>query len=484
MAQAAKQKKLKALFDASVAKGGLPEFRTNWEQSIGVVADEDTGAMVFNPEKREVDYKDFHIGACMEALIGSRWKKTFEQHWQRASALRFEGVGSAVMPGELSYVSAAIDVIAGLANARALERPSAPEFIWDRFCTVTEIEGEGGFDIIVRSDGGQPAQDLAPGEVLPTVKLKASRVHRNRTLNQGLRTKINKYTVLDDLTGTLYEAVDENANMVLNERERKVADCVLGVSAGTTLATGKDVGVPGLAMPMIRDGLTFFPYQKGIWGANAGATIASPENGRLIQNFANANETDGQGLTDYTFLIRALAILHANRDPFTGLPVKVPLDGMQILVAPRSRPQLDVLLQARNLWQIANGGFNTSGGTATTSDYNFVKEKNLQIAESQVWFNRLVDVGAMKVAANGTVTQQTLTNAAADSYNTAGSIASAVYLGHFKQAVKYAQRQPYSVVQVPLSSVEYAEETVMIQDVRERGQAYWVNPGLVWRAWA
>ena len=88
-------------------------------------------------------------------------------------------------------------------------------------CTVTEIEGEGGFDIIVRSDGGQPGHASCDGQALPTVKLKGSRVHRNRTLNQGLRTKINKYTILGYLTGTLYGAVDENADQVLNERERK-----------------------------------------------------------------------------------------------------------------------------------------------------------------------------------------------------------------------------------------------------------------------
>ena len=92
MAQASKQKKLKALFNASLAAGGLPAFRTNWEQSIGLHTNEDTGTG--STDKREVDYKDFHIGATMEALMGNKWRKTFEQHWQRASAMRFEGVAA------------------------------------------------------------------------------------------------------------------------------------------------------------------------------------------------------------------------------------------------------------------------------------------------------------------------------------------------------------------------------------------------------
>ena len=271
MSQQAKQRKLKALFEASMSAGGLPEFRENWEQSIGVVSD-DAGNLRFDPEKREVDYKDFQIGGVMDAILGPRWRTTFEQFYQRASNMRFEGLGGTIMSGELPYVSAAIDVIAGLANARALEAARAPQYIWDSFCTPTEIVGEGGFDIIVRTDGNQPGKDIADGQPIPTVTVKGSRVHRNRTLNQGLRTKVNKYTILDDLTGTLYQAIEENADQVLVERERKVADCVMGVSAlsgagntfALTVSQGEKIGSDGLAIPVSQDGVTFFPYQKGV----------------------------------------------------------------------------------------------------------------------------------------------------------------------------------------------------------------------------
>jgi hypothetical protein len=499
MAQAAKQRKLKALFDASMAKGGLPEFKKNWEQSIGLhevetrYEREDGSHGIrtqkkFHPDKREVDYREFHIGAICDSLMGEDWRQTFEQHWVRASAARFEGVGNAVMPGEIAYVSAAIDVIAGLANARAMERPAAAEFIWDKVCEPVEIVGEGGYDIIVRSAGMPTAIDLADGQALPTVKLQPMRVHRNRSLNQGLRTKINKYTILDDLTGTLYEAVDENSAAVLLERERKVADCLLGVSSGTTLATAQTIGQVGLAIPISQDGLVWFPWQKGIWNANAGAPagvqISSPQNQQDVRNYGNCNDSDGLGLTDYTMISRALTILAANRDPFTNLPIPAPLDGMTILCPPRSRPQLEVILQGRDIWQVANGGLTNAVGSNTVSPYNFAKEKNLQVVESQVFFNRLVDVGLMLQSATGVISQHTFTNAAADTYNTAWSIASVLYMGHFKKAIKYVQRNPFNVVQVPLGSQEYAEETVLVQDVRERGQAYWRDPRQVWRAFA
>jgi hypothetical protein len=491
MAQAKKQKKLRALFEQSMPKGGLPEFRKNWEQSLGIV-DDDNGRKKFNPEKREVDYKEFQIGATCEALMGPHWRECFEQRWQDASRLRFEGVGGMVLSGDLPYVSAAIDVIAGLANARALERPMAPQFIWNDFCSVNEITGEGGFDVIVRSAGDPPSADLAEGQSLPTSTLLGSRVHRNRTLSQGLRTKISKWTILDDLTGTLYAAIDENADQVLNERERKVADCVLGVSLTTgaantfalTVSQGASIGSDNLAIPVNQDGLTFFPYQKGVYGAaaaNAGAVIASPQNGKYIRNYGNCNFTDGVGLADYNTFVRALGVLVRNRDPFTGLPCNVDLSGMTILVSPAAEVQLKFLLSAEKLWQGGAVGIATASGTATVSSYNYARELAPQLRSSQLWMNRLSDVGVTTLAANGTYAHLTFNQTAG--FTTAASVNSALYMGHYKRAVRYAQRTPYSVIQVPIGPQEFGEECVMIQDVRERGQAYWVDPRIVWRSW-
>lgn len=488
MAQATKQKKLRSLFEASMPQGGLPAFRRNWEQSIGIHGED--GRRVFNKDKREVDYNDFQIGATCEALLGPRWRSTFEQFWQEASRARFEGTGGTVLSGDLPYVSAALDVIAGLANARALERPLAPQFIWQDFCTPTEIAGEGGFDIIVRSAGNKPSRDLADAQPIPTTDLLGSRIHRNRTLNQGLRCKINKYTILDDLTGTLYEAVNEVADQVLNERERKVADCVLGISLTTgaantyalTVSQGAAIGSDNLAIPVSQDGLTFFPYQNGVYGTNAGSAVVSPQNGKNIRNYANCFDDDSLGLADYNCFVRALSVLCANRDPFTLLPVNVDLSGMMILVSPASEVQLKFLLAAEKLWQGGAVGIATALGSATVSNYNYARELAPNIRSSQLWINRLLDVGVTTLSAGGAYTHKTF-NATAG-YATNDSVHSALYMGHYKRAVRYAQRQPYTVIQVPLSSQEYAEECVLIQDVRERGQAYWVDPRIVWRAWA
>ena len=484
MATGTQQRKLKELYDRSMAAGGLRAFARNWEQSIGIHRDPDTHIARFEQGNRELDHRDWAIGEVFDAICGPRWRKTLDQFWDDERRKRFEGVGATIMPGELNYVSGGIDAVAGLLNARALAIPAGPEWIWDRMCTVQEAQGEGGFHIGARALKQQPFTDLSDGQTLPEAAITSTRIHRNRTLNQGLRVKVNYWTLRDDLTSQVTEAVDQTAWQVLAERERKVADACMGVSTGTTLGTGTSIGKPGLAMPMVQDALTWFPWQKGIYGTNANATTPAPENGLAIANYANANETDGKGLTDYTAIVRAMQTLLANRDPFTGLPTQVSFQGMQFLCAPAARVQVEFLLQAEALWQIANSGFTTTGGTATVSGYNLMEKFRLEIIDSQFWFNRLVDAGAYKISSAGSVTHQVLTNAVGDTFSTAGSIMSAFFMGHFQDALIYWQRMPYQAVQVPLSSIEFAEQTVMVQDHRERGQVFWVHPREVWRAWA
>jgi hypothetical protein len=178
--------------------------------------------------------------------------------------------------------------------------------------------------------------------------------------------------------------------------------------------------------------------------------------------------------------------LHTNRDPFTKLPRRIDFNRMQFLVPPAvAATQLKVLLQQQALWQIAWGSAVPSSiSTATVSDYNLIKQFNLEILESQFFFNRLVDAGVYSVSSSGAATHATLTNNQGDTYNTPGSIMSSFYMGHFRDALVYWQRMPYQTIQVPLGSVEYGEQTVLVQDHRERGQVFWIDPRLVWRQWA
>lgn len=485
MATATQQRKLKGLFEQTMPKGGRFAFREAWEQSVGVHQRElSSGARVpfFDGQKRELEHGNWQVGEVMYSMLGPRWKESFEQFWSRGAESRFEGVGQSITSGDTPYVTAALDVVAGLMNARALERAASPEWIWDRMCQVQEATGEGGFHIGSRVSPTNVAfRDLGDSQSLPTAKATSTRVHRNRSLKQGLRAKVNYWQLRDDLTSQIMETVDQFALIVQSERERKVADGAMGISSGTTLATGVNIGALGQAMPVVQDGLTWFPWLSGSYGSNAGAGINAPENNVAVANYAN-NGTgggDGQGLTDYTAIVRAIQILTKNRDPFTGLPVQVPFIGMQFFVPTEAaKVQLEFLLRAKVLWQVLNAVSPANAAFSNTaSEYNLVENMKLEILTSQYWANRLTDVGAAYCAANAatpqTLTRQVLTNNAGDTYATAGSVMSFFMMGRFRDALIYWQRQPYHTVSVPPSSVDIGEETVLIQDHRERGQLFW-----------
>jgi hypothetical protein len=498
---AAKEREIKVLYDASMPKGGLPAFKLNFEQSLGVHYDEHMTqdgqshtVQKLDTNRRVLDHTDLHVGGCMNALLGRDWRTKFEGGWKQAIHLKYEGVGSATMPGDLPYVSAALDVIAGLANARALERAAAkPRWIWDEMCTPVEIMGEGGFDIGARADFDvnqvQDGTNLAPGQRGPTVKLLGTRVHRNVSLRQHKRAMINKQTVINDLTGQLFQAIDDVDDLVCYERERKVADLALGIGSAAFPATY-----------FSKDGLSVFPYQAGIWAAagttptstvgNIGTNLPSPQNQKCVTNYANAVTNDGHGFDSYLLLVRALQVLTSNHDPFTGLPLEVPLEGMKIWCAPAAKPQVEFLLGQLVLWQIQNAAGTTTGlsgaGSATQSGYDLLKAMKIEVVTSQIWADRVLNIGLQKATPynSNTAAYQTFTNLTASSYNTANSILGLGLLGHFKNAIHYHMIEPFNTAAAPLGPDQVAEQVVHIQDFFEQGSAYWVRPWEVWRFYA
>src|SRR5579862_5746903 len=226
MASVKNQRKLKQLFDQSMTEGGNPRtglalFRTRMEQSLGVFNDGPGTVQRFEADNSErcLDAKDWGIGEVCYSLIGERWRDTLDQFYGEARMQRFEGIGGTISAGDTPYVSAALDVVAGLMNARALARAADPEWIWDQMCGVQEASSEGGFHIGTRlNPSNQPKRDLGDNEQIPTLNFTATRIHRNRTLNQGGRVKVNLWQMRFDTTGQVMEEVEHAAVAILQER--------------------------------------------------------------------------------------------------------------------------------------------------------------------------------------------------------------------------------------------------------------------------
>jgi hypothetical protein len=181
--------------------------------------------------------------------------------------------------------------------------------------------------------------------------------------------------------------------------------------------------------------------------------------------------------------------LLTNRDPFTGLPPNISFKGMQFLgLTPAFQVQLKFLLEAEALWQILNAIVPANAAfTTTNSRFNLVRDMGLEIIDSKFWGTRATDVGlAYQPGTNAltAISQQKLSDTTGDTYATAGSIMSFFLMGHFKEALTYWQRMPYQAIGVPLSSTEYGEEVVLVQDHKEMGEPFWLNPRVVYRTWA
>ena len=76
MATAVQQRKLKTLFEQSMAIGGLPAFRTEWGKSIGLHRDGNE-RQVFDPKRREVNGSEFSPAEVCAALMGQNWRNSF-----------------------------------------------------------------------------------------------------------------------------------------------------------------------------------------------------------------------------------------------------------------------------------------------------------------------------------------------------------------------------------------------------------------------
>lgn len=457
--------KIKKLFEDSMAAGGRPAFRRNFAAMIGVHPGGPTGSR-FEQDHREVDYTRIDHQDLLQDLLGHRWKKTFEQFWQEGTQARFEGGvgGGAVMTGDIPLVSAAIDTIAGLWNARALERAVGPKWIWDRMCTVQPAMGEGGWDTGTRAVGdptNQDGTDLAANQAPPAMQLVAERVHRNRMKRNERDIKLNYLAVLYDTTSTIYQSVDDAAEFVLFERERKVADASMGIAGG-----------PDGTIQMTKDGLTFYPFQT------APVLTPSPENNRQIQNFANCINGSGTGtggLNNYTVIARSMGTLLNNRDPFTGFPVEMPTSLTWLVANEAAAIQAEAIKHALSVYQSGHTPIQTADGKMTNIANPFASHQ-YEIVYSQVWANRLVDLGVGAGGMANTITEL--------GYATAGNVQSFFMIGDFKGALIYWQRRPYRVYQAPITGEQLATQTILWQFMGEDGSVYWRNPRGVYREYA
>ena len=127
------------------------EFRREFKRKLGVTThqklitnDRNVTELVpvekfnANSPDREFDHNDFQFGEIMQNALKADWRTKFENSYQDSCRVRFNVIGSSSVNSDAPYTSAAVDVIAGLVNARALARPQSPKYIGHEFCKEEE----------------------------------------------------------------------------------------------------------------------------------------------------------------------------------------------------------------------------------------------------------------------------------------------------------------------------------------------------------
>lgn len=489
-------REIKLLFEQSMEKGAvdpaMPDefippsraaFCTNLEQLMGIETHFTARGRRFKKFNRArckidigrdpKDMGNLDIAAFGEEMAGRKWATHYEQN---ADAImrggnRFEAVGTPIMASALPITMAINDAYGIFLDSRVYMEEADASYIADEFHTVEEpiVTGNGaivngGFRAGRRTNvasNDRDGVDVGEGIIPPSM---GQPVETLLHVNRARKNERQYAWTLDAVRfNRIAQGIDEALNagrVVKYEEERKTADIVLGV--GTSLAsaansTEQEIGSPGYATPVQVGDLEFYPYQNGSWAAggtalastnNAGCAIPSPINGLYEQNYANAYDTNGAGIT-MAVLERVLQQRILNRDPFTGDVIPASLKGDTIFVAnDAAEVQLLTLLFT---WFIGQG-YLYSGTTAGTpapslaSVYNFAREQGLVIKKSQRWANRLTDVGVLTDEATiGTFLSQVLTFSVSDTYTTAGSVMSFFVLGRPKDCIGKNQLQPFMV---------------------------------------
>lgn len=477
-------RELKRLFEVSMEKGAqdgdsfIPPSRqafvTNLEQLVGIETRETPRGKrykKFNPDKVKVPLDDLDVTAFAAEIAGRSWDTQFEQQFGAVvNSTRFESVGMPQMAGSLPITCAINDAYGVLLDGRVYAEEADEGYIGDEFVTIEEpVVGptgavvNGGFRAGRRTavssndtTGTDVGEAIIPpdmGQALETL-LHINRARLNARQYSWTMDSVRFNRIADDISTAL------NAERVVKfEEERKISDIVLGVGSSLGSTAAGNIGDPGVAIPVQIGGLEFYPYQCGTWaspgsavaaGTNAGSATGGPLNGMYEQNYANAVDANGAGITQ-AVLAQVLAQRIANRDPFTNDVIPASLKGDTIWVAnDAAEIQLLTLLYQWFVGQWAVTAGYAAGGPVTpttVSLFNFAKEQNLVIKKSQRWANRLTDVGILSDnGTRGSFAAATLTfTPATDTFQTAGSILSAFVIGRPKETYGKHLLQPFMV---------------------------------------
>ena len=241
-------------------------------------------------EKKELLPGEFSIRQLFEEFVpqGRELVESFNPRCTGGNDIALLEAAGAVSTSDFSNITGQI------VSARVLDALESPQFLWDQLCEVipTAFNGERipGIGRI-----GDEAAAIAEGESYPLAGVSEEYIETPATTKRGFIVPVTREAVFFDRTGLLLSRCAEVAEFLGVNREKRVLDCVFGVTNTYN-----------------RNGTAYNTYQASTPWINVQATNA---------------------LVDWTDVENAELLFDAMTDPNTGEPLAVMPDTILVPTA-------------------------------------------------------------------------------------------------------------------------------------------------------
>ncbi len=409
-----------------VTKKGKPlkTFEVRVRESLGLSTDK-VGNMVIDQSKKQVNARDVDFTEIMQTFLQPHYGRNITEGdiHQAMGTIRLAetGGGAPLGPSAMLDVNAFRSSVFGLLDALAAEPAEEVDYLSERLIPTRQVNTNGGYYIGARGESDLYADPLEEGEAAPLTGIKPSKIKLPEQYRRGKAVKITSHMMKYDRTTQIQEAVDKAGTGVKFQKEKDVAQCVMGI-----------------VNTFEQDGKTANTYQD--------AATDAPNT--YVNTSINA-------LSSYTDINDALTLLRRIRDPYTGRPVglKAPYT---LIVSPDEQALVSSIVRSTMTRQVQDGADQRYGA----NPLQYIPEVPLLVPEyNEFWWDVLKDSAGTSDAINNW------------------------FMGNFSKAFEYLSTTPFSGVDDP-SEVSPRHDVIMCRVFQLWGRPAVKNPRYAYRGTA
>ncbi len=406
-----------------VTKKGKPlkSFEVRLRESLGLSTDR-IGNMVIDQTKKQVNARDVDFTEVMQTFLQPHYGRHISESnlHEAVGIIRLveTGGGAPLGPSAMMDVNAFRSSVFGLLDALAAEPAEEVDYLSERLIPTRAVKTNGGYYIGARGEKDLYTEPLEEGGAAPLAGILPSKIKEPEQYRRGKAVKLTSHMFIYDRTSQIQESVDKAGTGVKFQKEKDVAQCVMGI-----------------VNTYEQDGKAANTYQD--------AATDAPN------NYVN---TSINPLTSYTDVNDALTILRRIRDPYTGRPVglKAPYT---LIVSPDEQATVSSIVRSTMIRQNQDSTDQRYG----PNPMQWIPEVPMLVPEyNEFWWDVLKDAQGTDDAINNW------------------------YMGNYSKAFEYLSTTPFSGVDDP-SEVSPRHDCVMCRVFQLWGRPAVKNPRYAYR---